>query len=77
MVCYYVSLFRLLYKTKTNMLIILKIIFLIEIFNMFFSIFFSRDFAHKLSLSLIANTNTLLHTIDLSNNLIEDKGNKL
>ncbi|XP_065226463.1 F-actin-uncapping protein LRRC16A isoform X2 [Planococcus citri] len=32
------------------------------------------DFAHKLSLSLIANGNTMLHTIDLSNNLIEDKG---
>ncbi|XP_071451973.1 F-actin-uncapping protein LRRC16A isoform X2 [Hetaerina americana] len=32
------------------------------------------DFAHKLSLSLIANTNTPLHTIDLSNNMIEDKG---
>lgn len=35
---------------------------------------FCRDFAHKLSLALIANGNTLLHTIDLSNNLIEDKG---
>ncbi|XP_034938905.1 F-actin-uncapping protein LRRC16A isoform X2 [Chelonus insularis] len=32
------------------------------------------DFAHKLSLALIANTNTVLHTIDLSNNMIEDKG---
>lgn len=32
------------------------------------------DFAHKLSLSLIANTNTPLHTLDLSNNMIEDKG---
>lgn len=32
------------------------------------------DFAHKLSLSLISNTNTPLHTLDLSNNLIEDKG---
>lgn len=33
-----------------------------------------RDFAHKLSLSLISNTNTSLHTLDLSNNMIEDKG---
>ncbi|XP_023318297.1 F-actin-uncapping protein LRRC16A isoform X2 [Trichogramma pretiosum] len=32
------------------------------------------DFAHKLSLALIANTNAVLHTIDLSNNTIEDKG---
>ncbi|XP_075224401.1 capping protein regulator and myosin 1 linker 1 leucine rich repeat protein [Lycorma delicatula] len=32
------------------------------------------DFAHKLSLSLIANTNTPLHTLDLSCNMIEDKG---
>ncbi|XP_011304218.1 leucine-rich repeat-containing protein 16A isoform X1 [Fopius arisanus] len=32
------------------------------------------DFAHKLSLALIANSNTVLHTIDLSNNIIEDKG---
>lgn len=32
------------------------------------------DFAHKLSLSLIANQATPLHTIDLSHNMIEDKG---
>ncbi|XP_042894699.1 F-actin-uncapping protein LRRC16A isoform X2 [Parasteatoda tepidariorum] len=32
------------------------------------------DFAYKLSLALIANPHTPLHTIDLSNNLIEDKG---
>ncbi|XP_026675435.1 F-actin-uncapping protein LRRC16A isoform X3 [Ceratina calcarata] len=32
------------------------------------------DFAHKLSLALISNANTMLHTIDLSNNTIEDKG---
>ncbi|XP_049862710.1 F-actin-uncapping protein LRRC16A isoform X2 [Schistocerca gregaria] len=32
------------------------------------------DFAHKLSLALIANSNSPLHTLDLSNNLIEDKG---
>ncbi|UYV80446.1 crml-1 [Cordylochernes scorpioides] len=32
------------------------------------------DFAHKLSLTLISNANTALHTLDLSNNLIEDKG---
>uniref|UniRef100_A0A1B6IVX5 CARMIL pleckstrin homology domain-containing protein n=1 Tax=Homalodisca liturata TaxID=320908 RepID=A0A1B6IVX5_9HEMI len=32
------------------------------------------EFAHKLSLSLIANNNTPLHTLDLSNNMIEDKG---
>ncbi|XP_067130918.1 F-actin-uncapping protein LRRC16A isoform X3 [Centruroides vittatus] len=32
------------------------------------------DFAHKLSLALISNANTPLHTLDLSNNLIEDKG---
>ncbi|PSN31727.1 hypothetical protein C0J52_19831 [Blattella germanica] len=32
------------------------------------------DFAHKLSLALIANNNTPLHTLDLSNNTIEDKG---
>lgn len=33
-----------------------------------------RDFAHKLSLSLISNNKTPLHTLDLSNNMIEDKG---
>ncbi|KAJ4432006.1 hypothetical protein ANN_20620 [Periplaneta americana] len=33
------------------------------------------DFAHKLSLALIANNNTPLHTLDLSNNMIEDKDN--
>lgn len=32
------------------------------------------DFAHKLSLSLISNCNSPLHTLDLSHNLIEDKG---
>ncbi|XP_029177751.1 F-actin-uncapping protein LRRC16A isoform X3 [Nylanderia fulva] len=32
------------------------------------------DFAHKLSLALISNANTMLHTIDLSHNMIEDKG---
>ncbi|XP_058810147.1 F-actin-uncapping protein LRRC16A-like isoform X3 [Phymastichus coffea] len=32
------------------------------------------DFAHKLSLALITNTNAVLHTIDLSSNTIEDKG---
>ncbi|XP_063216006.1 F-actin-uncapping protein LRRC16A isoform X3 [Bacillus rossius redtenbacheri] len=32
------------------------------------------DFAHKLSLSLISNANTPLHTLDLSGNTIEDKG---
>jgi Leucine-rich repeat (LRR) protein len=36
--------------------------------------FFHRDFAHKLSLALIANNSTPLHTLDLSNNMIEDKG---
>jgi len=36
--------------------------------------FFCRDFAHKLSLALIANNNNRLHTLDLSNNMIEDKG---
>ncbi|XP_046603599.1 F-actin-uncapping protein LRRC16A isoform X1 [Neodiprion virginianus] len=35
---------------------------------------FKWDFAHKLSIALISNTNTMLHTIDLSNNMIEDKG---
>lgn len=44
------------------------------ILKLFSSILYSRDFAHKLSLALIANGNTLLHTLDLSNNLIEDKG---
>ncbi|XP_066998308.2 F-actin-uncapping protein LRRC16A isoform X2 [Anabrus simplex] len=32
------------------------------------------DFAHKLSLALMANQNTPLHTLDLSSNMIEDKG---
>ncbi|XP_076386114.1 capping protein regulator and myosin 1 linker 1 leucine rich repeat protein isoform X5 [Megachile rotundata] len=32
------------------------------------------DFAHKLSLALISNANTILQTIDLSYNTIEDKG---
>ncbi|XP_022235977.1 F-actin-uncapping protein LRRC16A-like isoform X2 [Limulus polyphemus] len=32
------------------------------------------DFAHKLSMALISNPHTPLHTLDLSNNLIEDKG---
>ncbi|CAK9797045.1 F-actin-uncapping protein LRRC16A [Anthophora quadrimaculata] len=32
------------------------------------------DFAHKLSLALISNANTMLQTIDLSYNTIEDKG---
>lgn len=32
------------------------------------------DFAHKLSLALISNANSMLHTIDVSNNMIEDKG---
>ncbi|XP_022249751.1 F-actin-uncapping protein LRRC16A-like isoform X2 [Limulus polyphemus] len=32
------------------------------------------DFAHKLSLALISNPNTPINTVDLSNNLIADKG---
>ncbi|KAK7868710.1 hypothetical protein R5R35_008235 [Gryllus longicercus] len=32
------------------------------------------DFVHKLSIALMANQNTPLHTLDLSNNIIEDKG---
>ncbi|XP_066592906.1 F-actin-uncapping protein LRRC16A [Prorops nasuta] len=32
------------------------------------------DFAHKLSLALMSNANTVLQTIDLSYNTIEDKG---
>lgn len=36
--------------------------------------FLFRDFAHKLSLALISNANTILQTIDLSHNTIEDKG---
>ncbi|XP_023724032.1 F-actin-uncapping protein LRRC16A isoform X2 [Cryptotermes secundus] len=32
------------------------------------------DFAHKLSLALISNNSTPLHSLDLSNNMIEDKG---
>ncbi|KFM62821.1 Leucine-rich repeat-containing protein 16A, partial [Stegodyphus mimosarum] len=32
------------------------------------------EFAYKLSMALIANPHTPLHTLDLSNNLIEDKG---
>ncbi|XP_076658533.1 capping protein regulator and myosin 1 linker 1 leucine rich repeat protein [Halictus rubicundus] len=32
------------------------------------------DFAHKLSLALMSNANTMLQTIDLSYNTIEDKG---
>ncbi|KAJ1529208.1 hypothetical protein ONE63_006012 [Megalurothrips usitatus] len=38
------------------------------------SISVKADFAHKLSLAVIANTCTALHTLDLSNNMIEDKG---
>ncbi|XP_034249800.1 F-actin-uncapping protein LRRC16A isoform X3 [Thrips palmi] len=38
------------------------------------SIGVKADFAHKLSLAVIANTSTALHTLDLSNNMIEDKG---
>ncbi|XP_026273496.1 F-actin-uncapping protein LRRC16A isoform X3 [Frankliniella occidentalis] len=38
------------------------------------SIGLKADFAHKLSMALISNTNTALHTLDLSNNMIEDKG---
>lgn len=32
------------------------------------------DFAHKLSLAILANPDSPLHTLDLSHNLIEDKG---
>ena len=32
------------------------------------------DFIHKLSVSVIANNNPALKTIDLNHNLIEDKG---
>uniref|UniRef100_A0A6G4ZWZ7 Putative myosin-i-binding protein n=1 Tax=Rhipicephalus microplus TaxID=6941 RepID=A0A6G4ZWZ7_RHIMP len=32
------------------------------------------EFAHKLSMTLIANPNSPLNSLDLSNNLIEDKG---
>lgn len=38
------------------------------------NVIFFRDFAHKLSLALISNANTMLQTIDLSYNTIEDKG---
>lgn len=32
------------------------------------------DFAHRLSMALVSNEATPLHTLDLSNNMIEDKG---
>lgn len=49
---------------------IIKVILYNELKN----IIFFRDFAHKLSLALISNANTILQTIDLSYNTIEDKG---
>lgn len=33
-----------------------------------------RDFANKLAVSLLANESSALHSLDLSNNLIEDRG---
>ena len=33
-----------------------------------------RDFANKLSMAIISNSNSSLHGIDLSHNLIEDRG---
>lgn len=47
------------------------------IFHGIFFYYYFREFAYKLSLALIANPHTPLHTLDLSNNLIEDKGNIL
>ena len=35
---------------------------------------FSREFAHKMSMVLLQNQGSKLHTLDLSNNLIEDRG---
>lgn len=35
---------------------------------------FRSDFVHKLAISVISNTNPALQTINLSHNLIEDKG---
>lgn len=35
---------------------------------------FRSDFLHKLAVSVISNTNPALQTINLSHNLIEDKG---
>jgi len=35
------------------------------------------DFAHKLSQAVLANPDPPLHTIDLSHNLIDDKGEPL
>jgi len=35
---------------------------------------FCRDFAQKLSAALSYNTNSQVHTLDLSHNMIEDKG---
>lgn len=38
------------------------------------SMYYRADFLHKLAVSVITNNNPALQTIDLSHNLIEDKG---
>lgn len=45
--------------------------------GIYVSVFFLtsfRDFANKLSMAIISNSNSSLHGIDLSHNLIEDRG---
>ena len=38
--------------------------------------FFSREFANKLSLALLSNSNIPLQKLDLSHNPLEDKGRR-
>lgn len=45
-----------------------------NIFRFFVSNVFRSDFVHKLAVSVITNNSPALRTIDLSHNLIEDKG---
>lgn len=40
----------------------------------FFLVSIRADFLHKLAVSVITNNNPALQTINLSHNLIEDKG---
>lgn len=53
-------------------MLVLMFSFLIYIYTYIYT---SRsDFLHKLAVSVITNNNPAIRTIDLSHNLIEDKG---
>jgi len=73
----YMEVVKLRFFVNMNMLLIadnIAIIQIIELNKVFWVDICCRDFIQRLSTSLVANTNWSLLYLDLSGNVIEDKG---